>query len=376
MIGPMRVAEEWRWALPRVLAIFLLARLIVLLAAVSVEQLARPDAAGPGGSLLRATERPVLASLTSWDAVYYLGIARDGYQTGPVNGPYPETVFFPLYPVLTAAAAAPLGGDIWLAGVLVANAAALLGLLATYALARRRIAREVALLAVAFVALSPGAVAFSMAYSDSLFLVLVVGSLLVADGDRPRDRALAGSLALLAALTRLQGVFLTLPLLWLFVQQDRGRPRWSWLTSLGGPLGLAVYGLWIGALTGDPLGLILSQGAWDFGAVPEAVAEPWALAIAAVIYGATLVLVVRLAWDRWRTHADDAGVSWALINLAALVVARRVASLPRYLAPVTQVAEQLAGGTYARHTIGLVLAASVAGYAVMAVLHFGLKLAP
>lgn len=39
---------------------------------------------------LQATERPILASLTSWDAVYYLGIACDGYQAGPANGPYSE----------------------------------------------------------------------------------------------------------------------------------------------------------------------------------------------------------------------------------------------------------------------------------------------
>jgi hypothetical protein len=165
-------------------------------------------------------------------------------------------------------------------------------------------------------------------------------------------------------------------MLLLFRQQDKAGARWSWLAALGGPLGLAAYGLWIGTVTGDPLGPILAQGAWDFGAVPEAVAEPWVVAVAAIVYGASLVLVLRLAWDRWRSHVDGAGVSWAVMNLAALVVARRVASLPRYLAPVTQLAEQLTGGRYASRTVRLVLGASVAGYAVMAVLHFGLKLAP
>jgi len=382
MIGPMRVSAEWRWAVPRLLALFLVARLIVVLAAVSVEWLAAPNSAGPGGSLLRATERPVLASLTSWDAVYYLGIARDGYQAGPVNGPYPETVFFPLYPALTAAVAAPLGGDLPLGGVLAANAAGLLGLLGTYALARRRLSRDATLLAVALVALGPGAVAFSMAYSDSLFLALVIGAFLAAGrgGTAGRSglawRAVVGALALLAGLTRLQGAFLFVPLLWLFAQQDRGRPRWSWLAALGAPLGLAAYCLWIGNLTGDPLGPILAQGAWDFGAVPGAVAEPWVVAVAALIYGSTAVLALKLLWDRWRARIDAPGVSWGAVNLAALVVARRVASLPRYLAPVTQIAEQLVGGDYQPRTVRLILAASVAAYSVLAVLHFALKLAP
>jgi Dolichyl-phosphate-mannose-protein mannosyltransferase len=372
----MRIGVEWRWALPRLLALFLVARLIVLLAAVSVEWLATPSSAGPGGSLLRATERPVLASLTSWDAVYYLGIANDGYQVGPVNGPYPETVFFPLYPALTAAVAAPLGGDLPLSGVVVANAFGLLGLVGAYALARRRLSRRAALLAAAFVALGPGSVAFSMAYSDSLFLTLACGTFLAAGRGGDRGRVAAGGLAILAGLTRLQGAFLFVPMLWLFWQQDRGKARWSWLATLGGPIGLAAYGLWVGGLTGDPLGPILAQGAWDFGAVSDAVAEPWVVAVAAVIYGATVVLSLRLLWDRRRARVDGAGVAWGAVNLAALVVARRVQSLPRYLAPVTQLAEQLASGTYSPRTVRLVVAASVAAYALLAVLHFALKLAP
>ena len=376
MIGAMRMSVEWRWAVPRLLALFLVARLIVVLAAVSVEWLAAPNSAGPGGSLLRATERPVLASLTSWDGVYYLGIARDGYQAGPVNGPYPETVFFPLYPAVTAAVAAPLGGDLPLGAVLAANAAGLLGLIGAYALARRRLAQDAALLAAAFVALGPGSVAFSMAYSDSLFLALVCGTFLAAERGGGRWRVAAGILALLCGLTRLQGAFLLVPLMWLFVRQDGGRPHWSWLAALGGPIGLAAYALWVGTLTGDLLGPILAQGAWDFGAVPGAVADPWVVAVAALIYGATVVLSLRLLWDRWRARTDASGVTWGVMNLAALVVARRVASLPRYLAPVTQIAEQLASGRYAHLSVRLVLAGSLTAYSVLALLHFGLKLAP
>jgi hypothetical protein len=263
MIPPMRAGVEgrqgpgdgrggeWRWAVPRVLAVFLVARLLVLVCAVSVEWLVHPDPSGPAGSSLRASNAPVVGSLASWDAVYYLGIARDGYQVGPVNGPYPETVFFPLYPAVTAAAAPlveALGGDLALSGVLVANIAGLLGLLAAYALARRRLARDTALLATILVALAPGAVAFSMAYSDGLFLALAVGSLLAAERGGRGSRVAAGLLAALAGLTRLQGAFLVVPLLLIFSRQDRGRLHPSWLLALGGPLGLADFCVAIGAL--------------------------------------------------------------------------------------------------------------------------------
>lgn len=387
MIRPMRAGAEargdrrgeWHWALPRILALFLVARLLVVACAISVEWLVRPDPSGPAGSSLRASDAPVVASLTTWDAVYYLGIAHDGYQAGPVNGPYPETVFFPLYPAVTAAVAPllrPLGGDLALSAVLVANVGALLGLMAAYALARRRLPRDTALLAAALVALGPGAVAFSMAYSDGLFLCLAVGSLLAAERGGRGSRVAAGVLAALAGLTRLQGALLMVPLLVIFWRQDRGRFQPSWLLALGGPLGLADFCAAIGALTGDPLGPILAQGAWDFGSVPAAVAEGWVLVVAALIYGATSVVELRLLWDRWRSGADPAGLAWGAVNVAAMVAARRVASLPRYIAPVTQLAEQMASGKYSPRLVRLVLSGSVAAYVVLALLHFSLKLAP
>jgi hypothetical protein len=364
---------EWRWAAPRLLALFLVARLLVVACAIAVERLAPPDPNGPAGSVLRATDRPVLASLTAWDGVYYLGIAADGYRAGPVNGPYPNAVFFPLYPLAVRAAAVPLNGDLPLAGVLVANAAALGALFLAYALARRRVGRAAAFLAATFVTLQPGAVAYSMTYSDSLFLLLAVGSLLCAESG---SRAAAGMLSSLAALARLQGALLLVPLLLLFASQDRSRPRRSWLWALGAPAGLAAFGLAIGTLTGDPLTPLTGQSIWDVGGVPGAVAPAWVLVVAAVVYGSVVLVDARLLVDRWRGRDDRAGDGWGLANVATIIVARRVASIPRYMAPVTQLAEQLAGGPYRRRAIRIVLAGSVAGYAVLAILHFALLLAP
>ncbi len=370
--GPLTDRAEWRWAAARLLLLFVIARLLVVACALGVEQLAPPDPTGPAGSLLQYTERPLLASLTSWDGVYYLEIAADGYRAGPVNGPYPNVVFFPLYPLAVRAVATPLGGDVALAGVLVANAAGLAALFAAYALARRRLGWNGALLAAAFVALQPGAVAFAMTYSDSLFVLLAVGALLFAERDR---RPAAGLLAALAGLTRLQGALLIVPLLLLFAARDGRKPRRSWLWTLGGPLGLAAFGIYVADVTGEPLGLLAAQSIWDTG-VSGAVAPASALLVAAIVYAAFALVEARLLFDRWRTRADDAGVGWGLANVAAILVARRIASLPRYLAPITQIAEQLAGGTWSRRVVRLVLAGAVVGYAALAILHFALLLAP
>jgi Mannosyltransferase (PIG-V) len=378
MGGPGGDGGGWRWAAPRLIALFLAARLLVVLCAAGVEVAARPTSAGVAGSELRATDQPILGSLTSWDAVYYLDIARDGYQPGAVNGPYPTVVFFPLYPALVSAAAPLLGEDLPLSGVLVANLCALGGLAAAHALMRQRLAPRAAMLASAFVALQPGAVAFSMAYADGLFLALVCGALLAGEAGRVGrwSRPLAGALAFLAALTRLQGTLLLVPLAILWWRQDRGRPRPSWLWSLGGPAGLAAFCVAVSGVTGDVLAPIRAQAAWDFGAVSGAVADGWVIVVAALAYGLSGFLELRLLWDRWRAGIDRAGVGWAAINLAAMVVARRIQSLPRYLAPVTALPEQLASGRYASRTVPWILAASVAAYVVLAVLHFGLWLAP
>jgi hypothetical protein len=370
-------ATTWRWAATRLVALFIVTRLLLLGCAIAVERLVAPDPAGPAGSTLQATDRPVLASLTSWDAVYYLGIARDGYQPGPVNGPYPEVVFFPLYPTVVGATAGLVGGDLPLAGVLVANAAGLAALFVVFALARRRLGPNGALLATTLVAVQPGAVAFAMAYSDSVFLLLAVGSLLAAErGSRP----LAGVLAALAALTRLQGALLFLPLLVLFAGADGRRPRPSWLWALGAPLGLAGFCLAIGRVTGDPLAPIVTQVTWDLGGVPGAVAQTWVLVVAAIVYAPTIGLGLWLGFERWRWRRDPAGVVWGLANLGAVALARRVASAPRYMAPVTQLAEQLAeqpaGVAHRRWLVGAVLVGAVGGYVVLAILHFSLLLAP
>jgi hypothetical protein len=366
----------WRWWLPRVLLVFLVARLIVVGCAAAAEIAASPNPSGPSGSIVRADNRPVFGALTSWDAVYYLGIARDGYQVGPVNGPYPETVFFPLYPAVVASVAPLLGGDLALAGVLVANVGAFLGLCGAYLLARRSLAPAAALLATMLVGLQPGAVAFSMAYSDGLFLALVVGVFLLAGSGNAWSRLGVAALGVLCGLTRLQGVLLVLPLVILFYRTDRARFRLSWLAALGPLGGLALACGYIGSVTGDPLAPVLQQAAWNFGAVSGAVAEPWVLALAAAVYLGTAVVFLRLLIDRWRWRQDPGGVAWGVLNAGALVVARRVQSLPRYLAPVIQLAEEFAAGRRSPRFVRVVFAGSVAGYTVLALLHFSLKLAP
>lgn len=376
---------EWRWAAVRLLLLFGASRLLLAACAAAVELFVAVQVTAGGGATLRATARPILASLTSWDSVYYLEIARAGYHAGPINGPYPDVSFFPLFPLLVRLVAVPLGGDVALAGVLVANLAFLAALPVVYAFVRARLGPAPALLAAALVTLQPGAVAFGMAYSDSLFLLLTVAALLAAQRGR---RGIAGGLGALAALTRLPGVLLCLPLLIVFLGEDgrredgrRFRPSWLW--SLAPVLGLVAFFAYVGAVTGDPLAPLRAQAVWDPGQVPDAVpplqdllAVGLVYGAGALVYGAVALVEGRLLVDRWRGRRDPAGVAWVLANLAVIVASRRVASLPRYLAPLVQLPEQAAGGGYPTRAVQAILAGSVAGFVVLGLLHFSLLLAP
>src|SRR5262249_32386868 len=145
-----------------------------------------------------------------------------------------------------------------------------------------------------------------------------------------------------------------------FYRADGGRARPSWVAAAGPLVGLAAFSLYLGSVTGDPLTPLLQQAAWDFGAVSGAVAGTWVLVIAALIYAAAAAVALRLLVDRWRSREDPAGVSWGVLNAAALVAARRVQSLPRYLAPVVQLAEEFASGRRSKRFVRVILAGSVA----------------
>lgn len=236
------------------LSMFLASRVLVVLAALVAENLLpRNPLLVPGAS------GPILSSLTSWDGWYYLGIASGGYQAGPVAGAYSNVAFPPLFPALVRLLALPFPAYQGLVAVLLSNAAflgaiALLARLGTPYLGRRRASFAAGLLVI-----YPFASVFAMAYTESLFLLLVVGSFLAAER---RHRARAGMLLALAVLCRLQGLVLVLPLGLLFLRQDSWRPRASLAWLLLGPLAAAAFLGYVASVTGSLTAYLDAQQAW------------------------------------------------------------------------------------------------------------------
>ncbi|HSL77844.1 MAG TPA: glycosyltransferase family 39 protein [Candidatus Limnocylindrales bacterium] len=234
--------------------IFVASRLLVLLAAFTAETLIpRNPALDPG------VDAPILRSLTSWDGWYYLGIVRDGYQAGPVSGEYENVAFPPLYPAVVRALSAPFPGSEGIVAILVANVAFIAALSLLVQLGTPYLGRRRARLAAALLIIYPFASVFTMAYTESLFLLLMLTAFFSAERGQPMRTGVALGLAVLC---RVQGIALLLPLAIILLRRNGWRPTPSTAWLLLGPLSAAAYFLFVASVTGSSTGYLDAQQAW------------------------------------------------------------------------------------------------------------------
>jgi Gpi18-like mannosyltransferase len=140
-------------------------------------------------------DNPLLDGLVRWDSWSYIYIATRGYSLGDVGtGEIATVPFFPLYPLVLRTVAV-FTGNVFVSGVVVANAALLVALIYLYRLARREFESETATRAVLYLAAAPGAIFFSAVYSESLFVALVAATFYYAGEGRWWRAAVLGALA-------------------------------------------------------------------------------------------------------------------------------------------------------------------------------------
>jgi len=217
----------------------------------------------------------LVAPAARWDTVWFLDIARDGYA-----GSADRAAFFPLYPLLVRAGGWLCGSPL-LAAIAISLAAFLVALAALHRLAVLEVGPDAARWAVVSLALFPGSLWFSAAYSESLFLMVSVGAVLAARRER---WAAAGLLGALGAATRSAGLLLVVPLALLWWDAHRaGRARAAsaaWLAVV--PLGLGAYCGYLAAAGERADAPFSAQDTWH-----RTLAGPWS----GVADGATA------AWD-------------------------------------------------------------------------------
>lgn len=210
---------------------------------------------------------PLLGVWERYDACFYQRIAAWGYRPGDEGG-----AFFPLYPLLMRVAGA-LTGDLTLAGLAVSGIATVAALLGLQRLVARDFGAAVARRATLYLALFPTVVFLFVPYAEALFLALAVWAILCA---RRGAWGWAAPLALLAGLTRTQGVLLCLPLAWEFLAQWRrpdATPRPGRRAALVPTLPAAAFGaFFIYGRLATGLTIFQAEHAWGGGAT-----TPWTL---------------------------------------------------------------------------------------------------
>ena len=339
-------------------------------------------------ALTHALADPVLAPLARWDSVWYLRIADSGYEDSAAR-----TAFFPLYPLLVRGVGTLFGGSpgaLLAAAFLVSLAAFLAALVLLHRLTELELGRRLASPALLLLAVFPAAVYFGVPYSESLFLLLAVGTFYAA---RTGRWAWAGVCAGLASGTRSAGLLLVLPLALIWWQSRPRRVRdGAWV--LLAPAGLVAYAAWLGLVEGDALRFLDVQeawsreltvplaGAWDgFAAAVDGVrqlasgsrspvyfdaaaGDPFRIAAINVMLFATLVFAVVACVGVFRRLPRAYGVWVAaslVLSLTFPVTPQPLMSLPRFVAVLFPVFMWLAVVCEERRVTDLAVGASAVG---------------
>ncbi|MET7302979.1 hypothetical protein [Embleya sp. NPDC005575] len=257
----------------------------------------------PGGPSLRDR-------LLQWDAHWYVDVAAHGYPDSFTYTPEGDLTgntlaFFPLYPGLVRIVHYLTGTDYETAGLIAGHLATAAALCVLYVFMKRLYDRRAALVMTVLVGgAQPMGVVFSMAYSETLFLALAVGTLLAA---HRRAWLTAGLLACLTSITRPAGIAAIAALgvaALLEMWQHRRLVYRPIAACVIACLGMPLYLLWVGTRLGEIDAWFTIQDAgwgtkWDNG---EAV-------------------------RRFLTDTLRNGDQWIAVSTAVLIIAAVIGSL-------------------------------------------------
>ena len=187
---------------------------VVLLSLVSGRTISEPNVLCRSSALLEGDLNLgiLLTPWLRWDTICYLMIAEGGYTVQPGL-----TVWPPLYPLLIRLFSMILNPPL-VAALVISSLATWLAFFLLYLLISESHDETTAKNTLFLYAIYPVAFFLVAGYTESLFLALAVGTFLLA---RKRAWGWAGILAAFAALTRNQGIVLSLVLLWEGILQYR-----------------------------------------------------------------------------------------------------------------------------------------------------------
>jgi hypothetical protein len=206
--------------------------------------------------------RPLLDGWARWDAAHYVAIARSGYGADNPS-PHGGVGFFPLYPLLMRGAvelvrAAPSEANLAFAGIVISNVCFLGAVVLLARMGTVQFGERVGIEAALLLCVMPFGFFLNAAYSESLFLLLVLLTFTFAASGR---WWMAGAMAGLASATRLVGLALT-PALLLAAYRRGARLSdivASGALSVSGAVAYFVYCAW---RFDDPFAYFNAQSEW------------------------------------------------------------------------------------------------------------------
>ncbi|MGW1865814.1 hypothetical protein ACWCPS_09645 [Streptomyces mauvecolor] len=253
--------------------------------------------------------------LLSWDGDLYRSIAQNGYPDSFTHDASGKLVgnnlaFFPAYPALIRTVHALTGLGYGTAALVAAHLAMIAALVAVHLLVSRLYDRRTATVATILLACAqPMALAFLMAYSESLFLALAAATLLAA---HRKAWLTAGTFALLTGLARPAAAAVAAALIAavvLHLMRER-RATWRPLAAIAlACAGTPAYLWWVGRrLHQTDAWFTIQQAGWDtrwdngssfwhFLGYAFTEADGWVPVSTAVLLLA-LIAATALAWQR------------------------------------------------------------------------------
>ena len=215
--------------------------------------------------------------LVNFDGAWYLDIAKNGYDTdytdiSPTNLLCNQGTgfcqrnfaFFPLYPITTSALHSVTGISYELSGILISNFAFLISVFLLFKLVKKLFNQKLAIKTTLIFSLFPLSYVFSAFMSESLFLMLLLSTLLFT---YDKKYIFAGICGALLSATRNTGVLVLIPMILIFASQQKQLFSWkNWKTYLGFaivPLGVLAFALYLNSRIGDPFAFIHIQSYWE-----------------------------------------------------------------------------------------------------------------
>jgi len=231
-------------------AMLLVSRAVLLLVGVLTATQLAPAAA--------AIDHDLLSYLCRFDCGWYLSVVQHGYSTLE-NADQPGATnlgFYPVFPLLVRMLSSLFGTDPFHTAIVVSNLCFYAALIYVYRYARLLgVDHNAALLCTGLICVLPQSIAFSAAYSESTFLLLLAGAMYHL---RRENYLVAGIAAALLSATRANGIFfLVFAVAWLIRSVGLRGLLTPWrapekiVAIVLAPMGLFVFWGYCFATTGD-----------------------------------------------------------------------------------------------------------------------------